>query len=102
MKYIFLGTIQSGWLNKQAERYKKASAKLKQLGINTVTPEEGFKDADIIAILNNHKKYMDLDINSLIKTSNKPLLFLDTWHIFTKESISQDKVFYSGLSFDQF
>jgi nucleotide sugar dehydrogenase len=75
---------------------------LKQLGINTATPEEGFKDADIVAILNNHKKYMDLDINSLIKTSNKPLLFLDTWHIFTKESISQDNVFYSGLSFDQF
>ena len=33
MKYIFLGTIKSGWLNKQAERYKKASSKLKQLGI---------------------------------------------------------------------
>ena len=33
MKYIFLGTIESGWLNKQAQRYKKASSKLKQLGI---------------------------------------------------------------------
>ena len=33
VKYIFLGTIESGWLNKQAERYKKSSSKLKQLGI---------------------------------------------------------------------
>ena len=33
MKYIFLGTIEPKWLSKQAERYKKASAKLKQLGI---------------------------------------------------------------------
>jgi uncharacterized protein with GYD domain len=33
MKYIFLGTIESRWLSKQAERYKKASSKLKQLGI---------------------------------------------------------------------
>jgi len=29
-------------------------------------------------------------------------MFLDTWHIFTKEGISQENVFYSGLSFDQF
>ena len=33
MKYIFLGTIGINWLNKQGERYMKASAKLKQLGI---------------------------------------------------------------------
>ena len=33
MKYIFLGTIEAKWLSKQAERYKKASSKLKQLGI---------------------------------------------------------------------
>ena len=33
MKYIFLGTIGSNWLSKQGERYLKASAKLKQLGI---------------------------------------------------------------------
>ena len=33
MKYIFLGTIDTKWLSKQGERYMKASAKLKQLGI---------------------------------------------------------------------
>jgi uncharacterized protein with GYD domain len=33
MKYIFLGSIDSKWLNKQAERYSKASKKLKQLNI---------------------------------------------------------------------
>ena len=33
MKYILLGTIGPKWLNKQAERYKKASSKLTQLGI---------------------------------------------------------------------
>ena len=33
MKYIFLGTIDATWLSKQGERYLKASAKLKQLGI---------------------------------------------------------------------
>ena len=33
MKYILLGTIDSKWLSKQAARYQKASAKLKQLGI---------------------------------------------------------------------
>ena len=75
---------------------------LKQLGIKITNPKEGFKNADVVAILNNHKKYLDLDINSLLKTSNKPTLFVDTWHIFTKEGISQENVFYSGLSFDQF
>lgn len=33
MKYVLLGTIGSKWLKKQAERYTKASNKLKQLGI---------------------------------------------------------------------
>ena len=33
MKYIFLGTIGTDWLSKQGDRYMKASAKLKQLGI---------------------------------------------------------------------
>ena len=33
MKYVFLGTIGTNWLGKQGERYMKASAKLKQLGI---------------------------------------------------------------------
>ena len=33
MKYIFLGSIDTKWLGKQGERYKKASEKLSQLGI---------------------------------------------------------------------
>ena len=33
MKYVLLGTIGSKWLKKQADRYRKASTKLKQLGI---------------------------------------------------------------------
>ena len=33
MKYILLGTIGTDWLSKQGARYKKASAKLNQLGI---------------------------------------------------------------------
>ena len=33
MKYILLGSIDSKWLNKQSERYTKASKKLQQLGI---------------------------------------------------------------------
>jgi len=33
MKYILLGSINSEWLNKQSERYNKASKKLKQLDI---------------------------------------------------------------------
>ena len=33
MKYIFLGIIDSNWLDKQGLRYAKANTKLKQLGI---------------------------------------------------------------------
>ena len=51
MKYIFLGTIESRWLNKQAERYKKASSKLKQLGIkleNVYYTQGNYDFVDII------------------------------------------------------
>ena len=51
MKYIFLGTIESRWLSKQAERYKKASSKLKQLGIkleNVYYTQGNYDFVDII------------------------------------------------------
>ena len=33
MKYVLLGSISPSWFGKQAERYEKSNAKLKQLGI---------------------------------------------------------------------
>ncbi len=33
MKYVLLGTLDAAWAGKQADRVKKAEAKLKELGI---------------------------------------------------------------------
>ena len=57
MKYIFLGTIESGWLNKQAERYNKSSSKLKQLGIKLENVYYGpqYSDYEILKSLKESK-----------------------------------------------
>ena len=52
MKYIFLGTIDSNWLGKQAERYMKASAKLKQLGIKLESVHYTQGQYDFVDVVN--------------------------------------------------
>jgi len=60
--------------------------------------ENGFRNADCVIIMNNHKNYKKLDVLSLLKTSNKPCLFIDSWRLFDKKIFHNSKdVIYSGL-----
>ena len=60
--------------------------------------EEGFKNANCVVIMNNHKNYKKLDVVTLLKTSNKPCLFIDCWRLFDKKIFYNSKdVIYSGL-----
>ena len=52
MKYIFLGTIGSNWLGKQGERYKKAHAKLTQLGIKLESLHYTQGQYDFVDVIN--------------------------------------------------
>jgi UDP-N-acetyl-D-mannosaminuronic acid dehydrogenase len=60
--------------------------------------EEGFKNANCVVIMNNHKAYKKLDIISLLKNANKPCLFIDCWRLYDKKMFSNSQdIIYSGL-----
>ena len=59
---------------------------------------EGFKEADVVFIMNNHNKYKDLNILKLIKNMSKPGIFFDAWQIFPPSEIKRiDRVYYTSI-----
>lgn len=73
---------------------------IKDVGVKTCSYEEGFVDADIVIIMNNHQLYSQLDIVSLLEKVNKKCLFVDSWSIFEpKEILKVDGIIYQGLGF---
>lgn len=60
---------------------------LEHLGVRVCGLEEGFKDAVAVIIMNNHRSYSDLNINSLLASMNKPAVFYDGWNIFPPQDM---------------
>ena len=67
--------------------FKIEKKEIEILGVKNCRIEDGFRDADAIFVMNNHKKYEDLDLINLIKKTNKPCLFFDSWQIFNPNEI---------------
>jgi len=68
------------------------------IGIKAVDLEVGFKNARCVIIMNNHKKYRELDIIKLLKTASKPCLFVDCWRVFDKKMFEKiDDIEYTGV-----
>ena len=73
---------------------------IEQLGVKSVSMEEGFDNADCVVIMLNHEMYEDLNIFSLIERTKKPLLFLDGWQIYNPREIRAiPNVYYEGVGF---
>ena len=62
---------------------------LSELGVTPVSLEEGFKNADVVAIMNNHKSYKKMDIFSLLSLSKNDCIFVDGWYTFEPKDISR-------------
>jgi UDP-N-acetyl-D-mannosaminuronic acid dehydrogenase len=66
-----------------------------------VTPvglKEGFKDADIVIVMNNHTSYSRINIYELLDSAEQNCLFVDGWHIFKSEEIeSINNITYLGV-----
>jgi len=71
--------------------FKVSQKDLKKISIKTCTIKEGFKNADAVFIMNNHKKYEDLNIFNLVNSAKKPVLFFDSWQIFDPYEIKNIK-----------
>ncbi len=62
--------------------FKLDNKDIKKLGVKPCSIKNGFNKADAILIMNNNKKYEDLNITNLLKNTKKPILFYDSWQLF--------------------
>ena len=71
------------------------SRKLEKIGVKACDLSAGFKDASVVFIMNNHRSYYNMNLNSLLETMGKPGLLYDGWGLFH----SQDIESISGISY---
>lgn len=64
---------------------------IESIEVRSCSIEDGFKDADVIVIMNSHKNHRGLNINKLSKTSKNPLVFIDCWNLYDKQDIARHK-----------
>lgn len=53
--------------------------------------EQGFKDADVVAVMNNHPDFETLDIRTLLAQAKNPILFFDTWSLYDTDEVKKVK-----------
>ncbi len=71
---------------------------IKDMGAIPCDLEEGFDNADVVIIMNNHKSYEDINVLLLLNRTNKPAVFIDGWHIFEPEDIKRlPGIVYGGI-----
>ncbi len=74
------------------------SNSIKSLGVKPCSIEEGFKDADVVVIMNSHKTHKNLNIKRLAEQSNNPLIFIDCWNLYDRKKIeSYGNIIYSSV-----
>lgn len=60
---------------------------------------DGFDGADAVLIMNNHASYTKMNLYDLLARMNRPGLFFDGWHLFSRNDIEQfEGIAYEGLS----
>ena len=75
-----------------------AEKDIRELGIDFLSYEDGFKDAHAVLLLNNHPDFAKIDVYSLLEKMKKPGLFLDAWYFFLPKEIRRvENIIYEGL-----
>lgn len=75
-----------------------ADSELAALGVTPVSVHEGFKQADAVILMNNHKSYEKMDIFELLSLSRKDCVFVDGWHVFDHYEVrTVNSVRYRGV-----
>jgi UDP-N-acetyl-D-mannosaminuronate dehydrogenase len=70
-------------------------------GVEFCSIEEGFRGADCVVIMNDHRSYLRWDIYELLVSMNRPALFLDGWRLFQPSDICKvEGITYGALGID--
>ncbi len=71
---------------------------IEALGVRTSSIEEGFKEADVVIVMNSHKNHKNLNIKKLAKVAGNPLIFIDCWNLYNKQEIAKSgNIIYSSV-----
>ncbi len=62
-----------------------------KLGLKNTTIDKGFKNSDVILIMNNHISFQKIKINQLLKSSKNNCLLFDGWSVFDKKQFNLNK-----------
>lgn len=68
------------------------------LGVEPVSLEQGFQEADAVLILNNHLNYQSQNIEQLVMRMKQPSVFFDVWGVFRKQLQTWPNLRYMRLS----
>ena len=77
--------IKNGYKNIYGYDPVVNSKEIKKLGIKFSNLETGFKKADLVLFMNNHKMYANLNIISLAKQMNNNSILYDSWNIYKSD-----------------
>ena len=72
---------------------------ISKFGVTPSSIENGFEKADCVVIVNNHKSYLEMNIDKLISKTTKPCLFVDCWNQFRSVE-SKEGIIYTGVGID--
>jgi len=72
---------------------------IEKLGVKNYSLEEGFKDADTVIFMNNHKKYDKIDIGVLVKTLKPGALLFDGWQLFDEKLKNINHIYYESIGY---
>ena len=84
------GLQQQGYTNIYGYDAIVSKEEIKSLGVTSVAKlQDGFKDADVIVVMNNHEALEKLDVLKDVLPSKKPVLFIDTWALYDRATFAQ-------------
>lgn len=72
---------------------------IRKLGVIPCSINKGLLNADVSIFMNNHKTYQGLDIENLIKKTNKGSFCFDGWQFFYPELKGNNHIIYESLGF---
>lgn len=72
---------------------------MEEYGLIPVSVPEGFKNMDVVLILNNHKSFEKLNVFDMVRSMNETPIIYDGWNLFRPDDvISSRPAVYMGLS----
>lgn len=73
---------------------------IRKLGINFSDLDDGFSEADVVMLMNNHNSFCEFDISEISRKMNTPGIVYDSWGMMRRGHVSNlQGVEYMGVGF---